>query len=344
MRIIVDAMGGDNAPDTLVEGACMASAEYKVDITLVGNESSIRRVMEQKGYGGSPRVNIENATEVIDMEDDADIVKFKRDSSMTRGLMLLHDDEGDAFISAGNSAALLTGATLYVKRIRGVRRSALVPIIPSKSGGTLLIDSGANIECTAEFLLQFAYMGTFYAEKVIGIENPRVALLNIGSEASKGGPLRREAYELMQRASTEGRINFVGNIEGRDVPFGMADVVVTDGFSGNVLLKTVEGVGLFYAETLKKIFNKGPLSGLAGMMVRRGLRDFKKMIDYSETGGAPLLGMSKPVIKAHGSSDAIAIKNAVHQAMKYVDGNIIQGIRDNMEHMRVGGFDIPEEQ
>jgi glycerol-3-phosphate acyltransferase PlsX len=187
-------------------------------------------------------------------------------------------------------------------------------------------------------------MGTFYAEKVIGISKPRVALLNIGTEPGKGGPIRREAYELMQRASADGRINFIGNIEGRDVPFGKADVVVTDGFSGNVLLKTIEGVGLFYAESLKKIFKSGPLAGLAYLMVKRGVMNFKKMIDYSETGGAPLLGMSKPVVKAHGSSDELAVKNAIRQAMQYVEGNIIQGIRDNMEFMRVGGFDLPEEQ
>ena len=343
MRIIVDAMGGDNAPSAIVEGACLAASQYGVDVTLVGDSSAIRRIMEQKGYGAAKRVDVVNATEVIEMEDDPELVKTKKDASMVVGLNLLRDGEGDAFISAGATGALFTGATLYVKRIRGIRRAALLTVVPSASGGTILVDAGANIECTAEFLLQFAYMGVFYAERVIGMDNPRVALLNIGTEDGKGGPLRREAYELMQRASTEGRMNFIGNIEGRDVPFGEADVVVTDGFSGNVLLKTVEGVGLFYADVLKKMFKKSPVAGVAAFLVRDGLRDFKKMIDYSETGGAPLIGMSKPVIKAHGSSDATAIKNAIRQAVKFVDGDIIQGIRDNMEHMRVGGFDLPEE-
>lgn len=343
MRIIVDAMGGDNAPEAIIEGACLASKEYGVDITLVGDSSVIRRVMEQKGYGASQRVSVENATEVIAMDEDAESVKTKKDSSMVVGLNLLKNDGGDAFISAGNTGALFTGATLYVKRIRGIRRAALLPVIPTATGGSLLIDAGANIECTAEFLLQFAYMGVFYAERVRGIKNPKVALLNVGSEESKGGPIRREAYELMQRAHGEGRMNFIGNVEGREVPFGVADVIVTDGFSGNVMLKTIEGVGLFYAQVLKDMFKRSPFTAFAAMLVRKGLRDFKKMIDYSETGGAPLIGMSKPVIKAHGSSDATAAKNAIRQAIKFAEADIAQGIRDNMEHMRVGGFDLPEE-
>ena len=260
MKIILDAMGGDNAPQAVVQGALEAHAQCGADIVLVGREEAIRACLT----GPLPEgVEIVNATEVVDMCDDpATAFKRKKDSSLTVGLTMLKNGEGDAFISAGSTGALLAGATLLVKRIRGVRRAAMGPVLPTATGRALLCDCGANADCTPEYLLQFAYLGNFYAQRLMGVEKPRVGLLNIGAEPSKGDTLRHETYALLEEAGREGRLNFIGNIEAKEAIKGGCDVIVCDGFSGNVLLKTMEGVGSFAGSALKAMFKKNLLTKL----------------------------------------------------------------------------------
>jgi len=329
MKIIIDAMGGDNAPEEIVKGACLAAKEFGVHIVLVGRENEIERYLDKDAD-----VSIVNAEEVVTMDDDpTTAMKHKKDASMTVALRLLANGEGDAMISAGSTGALLVQATLIVKRIRGVRRAALAPIMPTANGGALLIDSGANADCSPEYLQQFALMGASYTKLALGLENPRIGLLNNGTEEHKGGELQQKTYQLLKAAHEKGMINFVGNIEGRDVVFGGADVIVTDGFSGNILLKTVEGVAMFFTKELKGIFMKNIKTKLAALLVKDGIRNFKKKMDYNETGGAPLLGISKPVIKAHGSSKAYALRSAVKQAIDYVNANSIEEITRNLKEI-----------
>ena len=254
MRIIVDAMGGDNAPREIVKGAVKAKRELGVDITLVGREDEVRACLADEGCSD---VEIVNAEEVVTMEDDpSTATRRKKNSSMAVALTMLRDGRGDAMVSAGSTGALLTGATLTVKRIHGIRRAAMAPVLPAGEHGVMLIDCGANVECTAEYLLQFAYMGSFYAKKMMGCDNPRVGLLNVGTEDTKGGDLQHQTFALLRQAGDEGRINFVGNIEGTGVFSGAADVVVTDGFTGNVLLKTTEGVIKYIMGALKGVVYK----------------------------------------------------------------------------------------
>jgi glycerol-3-phosphate acyltransferase PlsX len=337
MKIIVDAMGGDNAPEAIVRGALMAAEEFKVDICLVGKGDEILKVIRDEGYDDlPPRIEISHASEVVEMEDDpSTVVRAKRDSSMVAGLRLLTEGYGDAFISAGSTGAMLSGSTLTVKRIRGIRRAALAPIIPTSKGKAILIDCGANVECTPEYLLQFAYMGSSYAEHILGAENPKVGLMNIGAEETKGGPLQRETWKLLTEASQSGRINFIGNVESRDVMFGVCDVIVTDGYSGNIFLKTMEGMGLLFMDMMRGLFGKNTKTKLAALMVQDGIRGIKKQMDYNETGGAPLLGIAKPVIKAHGSSKSYTLRSAINQAIRYVESGIIGEITENIEFMRV---------
>ena len=280
-------------------------------------------------------VEIANADDVVDMHDDpATVVKKKKDSSMVVGLTMLKEGGGDAFVSAGSTGALLSAATLIVRRVKGIRRAAMGPQIPTKTGREcVLIDCGATADCTPEFLLQFAFMGSYYAEKVLGIENPRVALLNIGAEDSKGGELQKAVYPLLKQAGEAGKINFTGNIEARDVPLGGADVVVSDGFSGNILLKGIEGTALFMASMMKDMFKKNILTKLAALLCMDGVKAFKKKMDYRETGGTALIGLNKPVIKAHGSSDALAIRNAIRQAIGAVEADVAATLAANMDHM-----------
>jgi glycerol-3-phosphate acyltransferase PlsX len=238
-------------------------------------------------------------------------------------------------VSAGSTGALLAGATLVTKRIKGIRRAALAPVVPTGGGGAVLVDCGATAEGTPEFLLQFAFMGSYYAERVLGRPEPKVGLLNIGVEPSKGTDLQRQTYALLQKASQEGRINFVGNVEAREAVEGAVDVIVSDGYSGNIFLKTMEGTGLFLSREIKKVFKKSTKTKLAALMVKDGLQDFKKLMDSSEVGGTALIGISKPVIKAHGSSNDYAIKNAIRQAVEFKKAGIIEDIAENIEYMRL---------
>ncbi len=319
MKIIIDAMGGDLAPEAPVLGALQGAKDFGAQITLVGRGEEILQVMKKNGISDLPEgVEIANADDVVDMHDDPATVLHKRkNSSMVVGLRMLAEGQGDAFISAGSTGALLTGATLLVKRVKGIRRAAMGPAMPNKAGGkTVILDCGANAECTPEFLLQFGLVGSLYAKKCLGIENPRVGLLNIGTEDSKGTPLQKEAYGLLQEAGSRGVLNFTGNVEARDVPMGAVDVVVCDGFSGNVLLKSIEGTAAFMGSLVSRMFKKNALTKVAALLCSSGIKSLKKLLDYREIGGTQFLGIRKPVIKAHGSSDAKAFSNAVGQAME----------------------------
>ena len=319
MKIILDAMGGDNAPQAPVLGALDAAKRFGVQVTLVGRGEEILGVMRSNGIQDLPEgVEIANADDVVDMHDDpASVIHKRKNSSMVVGLKMLADGQGDAFISAGSTGALLTGATLLVKRVKGIRRAAMGPAMPNKAGGkTVLLDCGANAECTPEFLLQFGLVGSLHAQKNLGIRNPKVGLLNIGTEDSKGTPLQKEAYGLLKAAGEQGLLNFVGNVEARDVPLGAVDVVVCDGFSGNVLLKSIEGTAMYMGSLIKHMFYKNLGTKLGGLLCKGEVNKLKKLLDYREIGGTQFLGIRKPVIKAHGASDRLAFSNAVGQAIQ----------------------------
>ena len=337
MKIIVDAMGGDNAPQAPVIGALDAVREYGTEVILVGRGEEILAVMKEQGVDElPPGVEIVHASEAVEMCDNpATAFKEKKNSSLTVGLNLLKEGKAAAFVSAGSTGALLSGATLIVKRIKGIRRAALCPVLPTGDRGMVLVDCGANAVCTPEYLLQFAFMGSYYAERTLGCPEPRVGLLNIGTEESKGTDLQREAYALLKQAGEQGRIQFVGNVEAREAIMGGVDVLVCDGYSGNVLLKTVEGTALYMAGLMKGMFKKNAVTKLAAVLVSGGIKEFKKKMDFGEVGGTALMGIAKPVVKAHGSSDAYAMKNAVRQAMRYASSGIVEGIAENIEYMRI---------
>lgn len=337
MRIIVDVMGGDHAPDAALLGALEAAKREKLEVILVGRGEVILQSLKDHGIDTLPEgVGIANADDVVDMHDDAaSILKTRKNSSMVVGLTMLKDGVGDAFVSAGSTGALLTAATLIVKRIRGIRRAAMGPVIPTKTGGTVLIDCGATAECTPEFLLQFAFMGSYYAKKMLGIETPRVALLNIGAEDTKGTQLQKDTYALLKKAGDAKLLNFTGNIEARDVPLGGADVVVADGFAGNVLLKSIEGTAVFMSGMMKDMFKKNLLTKLAALACKDGIRAVKDKLDYRQTGGTVLIGLTKPVIKAHGSSDSLAMKNAIRQAAQAAASGFTGDISANVQQMIV---------
>lgn len=334
MRIIVDAMGGDNAPLEIVKGALRGLERWGVDITLTGDEAAIRAALEQCGVTALPRgMEIHPTSETVTMEDDpATVFRRKKDTSMGVGLTLLRDGAGDAMVSAGSTGALLTGATLITKRIRGIRRAAMAPVMPTTTSRAVLIDCGANAECTPEYLLQFAYLGSFYARRVLGIENPRVGLLNIGVEPEKGTELQRQTRALLLEQKG---LNFIGNIEAKEAIKGGCDVLVTDGFSGNVMLKTIEGIGSYAGSALKGIFKKNLLTKLAAALVMSGLNDFKAQLDPNKVGGTAFIGISKPVIKAHGSSNDEAIDNAIGQAMTFAASGLVDEIAAHVEEMAV---------
>jgi glycerol-3-phosphate acyltransferase PlsX len=337
MKIIVDAMGGDNAPQAVVQGALDAHKTLGVDILLVGRAADILKCVEACGETTLPKgVEIRDASEVVEICDDpATAFKVKKDSSLTVGPNLLKEGQGDAFVSAGSTGALLAGATLVVKRIRGLRRAAMGPVIPVFGGRAVLCDCGANAECTPEYLLQFAYLGSFYAKRVLGVENPRVGLLNIGAEETKGDTLRLETHALLKAAGEAGRINYIGSIEGNDAMMGEADVIVADGFTGNVFLKSMEGAAKFMFKELKKVFYSSAKTKIGAMLIKNDLASMKKLLDPSEVGGTAFLGISKPVIKAHGSSDARAITNAILRAKEYAESGFIADIEANISAMKV---------
>lgn len=328
MRIVVDAHGGDNAPLEILKGCCMAAKEIKdITILLVGRKNELQQIIADNGLP-TDRFEIVDAPDVLTMEDDpTSVLKDKQYSSMAVAFRLLKEDKADAFVSAGNSGAVLVGATLLVKRIRGIKRAALGAVMPSTDGPYIMMDCGANVECKPEYLDQFGMMGSLYMKACLGVENPRVGLLNNGTEECKGPALQQEAYKLMKENSS---IHFIGNVEGRDVPLGACDVVVADGFAGNIALKTSEGWGKMFSGVLKEMLTKNLKSKLAALLIMDQIKSFRKKMDYKEYGGAPLLGISKPVIKAHGSSDAKAFKNAIRQACTFAESNMILEIEKSL--------------
>ena len=338
MKIILDAMGGDNAPQSTVEGAVLAARELGAEVILVGRESDILACLDlAQSSDVTDKLEVVNAPDVIDMCDSAtSVTKEKKDSSLAVGLRMLGEGKGDALVSGGNTGAVLVGSTMYVKRIRGIRRAALAPVVPNAGGNMVLIDCGATAEGTPEYLLQFAFMGAYYARRFLGIENPRVGLLNIGTEPSKGMELQKAAHALLTQAHEAGRIRFVGNIEGREaISQGAADVLVTDGFTGNIFLKTVEGAASLFSHALKDMLLGSTKNKLAALLLKNSIGAFKKRFDANEVGGTALLGISQPVIKAHGSSNAYAFFNAIRQAQVVAQADIVGDIAANVAHMRL---------
>lgn len=322
MKIIVDAFGGDNAPLEIIKGSMLAVDEHDIDIVLAGDKEKINQCCADNNIT-LKRTEIVDAKDIITMHDNArSVLKEKAESSMAVGFRLLNEGRGDAFVSAGSTGAVTVGATLITKRIKGVKRPAIASVMPSAKKPILLMDCGANAECRAEFLYQFGLMGSLYMKHILKYDNPKVALANNGEEESKGTPLIKEAYALMKNAP----YNFIGNIEGRQIPFGDADVVVADGFTGNLILKTYEGVAKVLMNAIKAAFMKNTVSKLSYLGVKSGIDDMKKQFDYKEYGGAVLLGVKKPVIKAHGSADARTFKNAVKQAVWFLENSLIDEI------------------
>ena len=338
MKIILDAMGGDNAPEAPVLAAIEIAKQSNIEITLVGRGEAILEVMRKHNIENLPQgVEIANAEDVVDMHDDPGSVIHKRkNSSMVVGMKMLAEGRGDAMVSAGSTGALLTCATLIAKRVKGIRRAAMGPAFPNKAGGkTVICDCGANAECTPEFLLQFALVASLYVKKSLGVENPKIGLLNIGTEDSKGTKLQLDTYPLLQKAHELGLINFVGNVEGRDVPLGVVDVVVCDGFSGNVLLKSIEGTAMFMGSLMKhRIFKRNILSMIGYLLCKKGVDEVMGMLDYRTIGGTQFLGIKKPVIKAHGSSDVLAFQNALRQAETAAKSDFSAELEENLSKMK----------
>lgn len=339
MRIIIDCMSGDNAPEEIVKGALMGRKQHGVDVVLVGERKVIEDIAQENSFDLSDVEIIEANGPHLTMEDHPGDIMLpeKANSSMAVALDTLKAGKGDALVSAGNTGALLTGATLKIRRIKGVRRAALGAIIPIVSP-TLLADAGAQTDCTPENLVLFAKMGSLFMEKVMGVENPKVALVNNGAEEHKGTPLQSEAHKLLR--ADEG-INFVGNIEGREIFEGKMDVLVTDGFTGNIVLKMCEGAGKFVKYLLNRVFRKNIITKISYLLVNKDISRIKKEMDYSEYGGAPFLGIAKPVIKAHGSSNAKSIAYCVLQAKNYAQSGMIEEIEKYVANQKK--TDAPQE-
>lgn len=322
MKIIVDAFGGDNAPLEILKGCEAAIKSLDIDIILTGREDEIRKVAEENQVS-LERMEIVDAPEVLTMEDHAGaIMKEKQDSSMAEGLRLVAEGKGDAFVSAGNSGALVVGATMIVKRIKGIKRVSFAPMVPNSNGFFMLIDGGANVDCRPEMLLQFGIMGSIYLEKVIGVEKPRIGLANVGTEDHKGGELQRQAFAMLK----ESKLNFIGNIEARDISNDGADVVVTDGFTGNIILKMFEGVVTMVMGKFKEVFTKNTKNKMATAVLLKDMMELKKTMDYNEYGGAPVMGASKPVFKVHGSAKARTLESALRLTKAYVEKNVTEEI------------------
>lgn len=330
-------MGGDNAPDAVIKGAIKAEKEIESDIVLIGNEEVINSKLKQF-YGKDKisditnKITIKHTTEQIEMEDIPTVaIKQKKDSSMVVGFKMLKEDEGDVFISAGNSGALLTGATLLVGRIKGIDRPAIAPVLPAYKKSFMLMDAGANTNCKPLNLVQFAQMSTIYLKNTFGIENPKVGLLNIGTEETKGNDLVKETYNILKEHSDEYGINFIGNVEGRDCFSGEVDSVITDGFTGNVFLKTTEGVGKLVKRNLTESLKRNIFTTLCAIPCLPAIKRFSKTMDYKEYGGALFLGVKKPVVKAHGSSDENLFYFTLKQAENFVKSKVVDKMKEEFE-------------
>ncbi|OJV64721.1 MAG: phosphate--acyl-ACP acyltransferase [Clostridiales bacterium 38-18] len=340
MKIGFDGMGGDHGPLETVKGAIDALSIVQSTIVIYGDEAKLNNELSKYKYDKN-RIEIVHTTEVIENDDKpVKAIKTKGDSSMVVGLKALRKGEIDAFVSAGNTGALLAGGLLKVGRIKGISRPALCTIYPTMNGASVLVDAGANAECKSRNLIEFAYMGSMYAEKVIGIQNPKVALVNIGAEETKGTPLYIETHQLLKETD----LNFVGNVEGRDVPSGNVDVIVADGFTGNIILKLTEGVALSIVGGLKVQIMKNTIGKLGGILLKKNLKDFRKMLDYTEYGGAPLLGLGGLVVKAHGSSNAKAFMNAIKYAQIGIDNNLVAAIKDKVKDFPKANIEESEDE
>ena len=324
MKIVIDAFGGDNAPRAVIEGITLALAKWDdMEFIITGRETELKKELELSGIADSGKITIVNADSVITCDEQPTAaVKQKRDSSLVKALNIIAEGNADCFISAGSTGAVLTGATLIVRRIPGVKRPALAPVIPTAGSPFILIDCGANADCKPEYLQQFAVMGSAYMQGVMGVEHPRVGLVNIGSEEAKGNELVKAAHALLK----ETNVNFKGNCEGRDIFSGEFDVVVTDGFTGNIILKEAEGFSQTLFKIMKRELTSSFIRKIGAALAKPGFRSVKRIMDYKEYGGAPLLGINGGIIKAHGSSDAKAFLSAIRQARKYVLGNVTEKI------------------
>ncbi|NLJ98590.1 MAG: phosphate acyltransferase PlsX [Tissierellia bacterium] len=324
MKIIVDGMGGDKGPEEVVKGCIEAVNELDVNIIIVGKKDIIEGELIKYKFS-KDTIDIIDASEVISNDEEPTIaIRRKKDSSMVVGLRALIAGKGDGFVSAGSTGALLAGGLFIVKRIKGIERAALTTVYPTTNGMSLLLDAGANIDCKPKYLEQFATMGSIYSERVLGVKDPKVGLANIGTEEGKGNALTKESYNLIKDLD----INFIGNVEARDLPKGVADVIVCDGFVGNIILKLTEGMAISIFSLLKDEFTKSLKSKIGALMLKPQLKSFKGKLDYREYGGAPLLGVKQPVFKAHGSSDALAIKNAIKQLKSFIEVDVINTIEN----------------
>ena len=327
MRIILDGMGGDNAPGAIVEGAVLASKEIDHEIVIIGKEEIINQELKKYKYNND-KITVADAREVIS-NDEAPVraVRSKKDSSIVKGINMVKNGDGDIFISAGSTGALLSGGLFILGRIQGIDRPALASIYPILGGEpSLLVDAGANAECKPNNLLEFGIMGNIYMEKVIGRPSPRVGLVNIGTEAAKGSTLTKAAYELLEQSN----MNFVGNVEAREVPKSACDVIVCDGFTGNVVLKLTEGLAWNILQVIKKKFTDGVKAKLGAALLIDKLGELKKEFDYSEYGGAPILGVKGPIVKMHGSSSANAVKNTILKGIPFVEENVVETIQNSV--------------
>ncbi|MDR0571145.1 MAG: phosphate acyltransferase PlsX [Clostridiales Family XIII bacterium] len=340
-RVILDGMGGDNAPDAIIEGAVQAAGAIPCKIFIVGDEALIKKGLAARGYSGQS-IEAVHADEVISgHEAPVKAVRTKTRSSMVVGLNMLKNNEGDVFISAGNTGALMAGGLFILGRIQGIDRPAIATTYPIFTGGVaLLADSGANSECKPNNLLEFATMGSIYMEKVIGVRNPRVALINMGTEENKGTTVLKAAYELLCKSRDEyGNINFIGNIEARDLPIGVADVLVCDGYVGNVILKLTEGLAGALFQQIKSKFTEGAVSKLGALLLAGKIRGLRDTFDYSEYGGAPILGVKGALVKMHGSSNANAVKNAIIKSIPYIENEVVQCIENTVLEMEAVAID-----
>jgi len=329
MRIVLDAMGGDHAPPVAVEGGVWAAREFGIEVILVGREEDVQQELARYDTSGLS-LPIVHASQVIEMDEHpAAAVKAKKDSSMVVGIDLVKRGEAEAFVTMGNSGGALAAALFGLGRIRGIKRPALSTIYPTTPGLCFMLDVGANTDCKPEYLLQFAYMGVAYAERVLGIANPRVGIVSNGEEEGKGSILVQEAYQLLK----ESGLNFIGNVEGKDIPAGMADVVVTDGFTGNVIGKLSEGLAASLLGIIKEEVKKSPLATVGALLSRPAFDQVKKRLDYAEFGGAPLLGVDGVVIVGHGRSNAKAVKNAVRVAKRAVEGGMLAAIKEGLQNL-----------
>ncbi|MEG2597658.1 MAG: phosphate acyltransferase PlsX [Oscillospiraceae bacterium] len=331
VKIIVDGFGGDNAPLSVLQGCALAVKEYGVELIVTGDVQKLRQTAKENKIP-LDQITLFHASDVIGMDDDPTaLLKTKKDCSMAAAFRLLSEGEGDAFVSGGSTGAIVVGANFIIKRIKGIKRAGLATVIPTINGCYILMDAGATLDCKPETLTHFGIMGSIYMNKIMCIESPRVGLVNVGTEDTKGGELQVNAFAMMKEAP----MNFIGNIEARDIPAGMVDVAVADGFTGNVILKLTEGLGSMFSKKIKDMFMEGIGGKLSALILMKKIKAFKASMDYTEYGGAPLLGVKKPVIKAHGSSNAKAFKNAIRQAKIFAENNLIETIEESIDLLKV---------